>query len=226
MQRSFSSSSANYPPSRDRFIPIQLISNNKTDSYLQRTSSTSSCCSSISNSSANYRILPVRYSSVDRINEKPAIVTSNKHGINVRIRFERPKHHHHHQNRYEYEHYRKIQMSNSCPVLNKIIPGNSPNLSNINYIETRSIIRGHSSDQLNRSPHSNTFTIRQQSLPPSSSSSRIIQTRIRHIPLDIRSMFKPIITRVIREEKEECFELIVVFLLQKKFYFVCFFLGF
>jgi hypothetical protein len=218
MQRSFSSSSANYqhynrlavPTSR--YIPIRLTKSDHyssdTDSYhqanLQRTSSTSSFCSSSSASSAKYRILPVRYSSVDRIIQKPATITANEHGINVRIRFERPNHHHHHhhnrrEHKEENEHHRKRHMIKeqqhykSSPVLNNQRP------SNIKYIETRSIVRGYSIDQLNRNTHSNTLIIRQQSLPPLS---RIAHTQIKHIPLDTHTMFKPIMTRVIREEEE------------------------
>jgi hypothetical protein len=220
-----------------RSIPIRLISNHNNDyyssdtdshhqTYLQRTSSTSSFCSSSSTGSANYRILPVRYSSVDRIIEKPATVTANKRGINVRIRFERPHnhhHHHHHQHRHhhhteEYEHHHKKhtikehQHYGSCPVLNKSfqnthsMSSKSHHPSNINYIETRSIVRGYSSDQLNKNTHSSTLIIRQQSLPPPSISiktPRVAYTRIKHIPLDTYSMFKPIITRVIPEEQEE-----------------------
>jgi len=211
MQRAFSSSSANYQQYH-RVVPIQLISNSKNDYYssdsdshhLQRTSSTTSSCSSISMNSANYRILPVRYSSVDRVLPQPATVTANKHGINVRIRFRRPHHHHHHHRREhfeEYEHHRQRQMEqyNSCPVLNKNLSLNSQRPSNINCIETRSIVRGYSSDQLNKNTHSTTLVIRQQSLPPSSP---IAHTRIKHIPLDTHSMFKPIMTRVFREDEE------------------------
>jgi hypothetical protein len=206
MQRAVSSSPANYQQnhrSKNRFIPIQLISNSKIDYYssdsdsqhLHRTSSTSSC-STTSTNSANYRILPVRYSSVDRILPQPATVTANQHGINVRIRFERPHHCHHHRREHieEYEHHRRKQTEqyNSCPILNKNFSLNSRRRSNINCIETRSIIRGYSSDQLNKNTHSTTLIIRQQSLPPSSS---VIHTRIKHIPLDTHSMFKPIMIR-------------------------------
>jgi len=236
MQRSFSSSSTNYQHNNrssepiSRFVPIRLISNTKNDhyssdtdshhqTYLQRTSSTSSFCSSTSTNSANYRILPVRYSSVDRIIQKPAIVTANQHGINVRIQFERPHHHHHHRREHkeEYEHHHKRHSStehqhyNSCPVLNKNIQysnslsSNQQRSSNIKYIETRSIIRGYSYDKLNKNnTHSSTLISRQQSLPPlpPPSSSRVALTQIKHIPLDTHSMFKPINTRVIREEEE------------------------
>ena len=243
MQKSFSTSSVDYKHynrslgSPSRSIPIRVISNPNNNyyssdanshhqTYLQRTSSTSSFCSSSSTSSANYRILPVRYSSVDRIIEKPAIITPNKHGINVRIRFRRPHHHHHHHHRErhqhteEYERYHKRHTINehqryeSCPVLNKSFRYTNPmssNIrrpSNINYIETRSIVRGYSSDQLNNKNHNNTHSttlvIRQRSLPPLSIKiPRVTQTKIKHIPLDTRSMFTPIITRVIQEEKEE-----------------------
>lgn len=215
MQRSYSSSAANSQPS-NRFIPIRLTSKQKNDCYssdsdsqhqthFQRTSSTSSFSSCSSKGSANYRILPVRYSSVDRIQAKPAIATANEHGINVRIRFERPRHHHHHHRREhteEYEHHRKRHMSkehdryNSCPVLAKNAAHASQHRpSNINYIATRSIVRGYSSDQLNRNNHSTTLIIRRPSL-------QILPARIKHIPLDTHSMFKPISTRVIRENEE------------------------
>lgn len=238
MQRSFSSSSANYQhvnrssDATSRFIPIRLTKSDyyssDTDShhptYLPRTSSTSSFSSTSSINSANYRILPVRYSSVDRILPKPAKITANKHGINVRIRFERPHHHHHHhryghkeeyehhrhEHKEEYEHHRQRHMTKeeqhygSCPILNKNIQyTNNPRQSNIKYIATRSVVRGYSSDQLNKNNHSSTLIIRQQSLPPSPQPSRIALTKIKHISLDTRAMFKPIITRVIREEKEE-----------------------
>ncbi len=223
MQRSFSSSSANYQHhdrSTTRCVPIQFVSNTKHDynssdsdshhqTYLQQTSSTSSLCSSSSTSSANYRILPVRYSSVDRIIQKPVTATANEHGINVRIRFQRPHphhHHHRHEHKEEYEHHRKTHSSkehqhyNSCPVLHKNLQNsiylNQHRPSNIKYIETRSIVRGYSSDQLNKNTHSNTLIIRQQSLPPSSP---IVHTRIKHLPLDTQSMFKPI---MIREDEE------------------------
>jgi hypothetical protein len=237
MQKSFSTSSVDYKHynrslgSPSRSIPIRVISNPNNNyyssdtnshhqTYLQRTSSTSSFCSSSSTSSANYRILPVRYSSVDRIIEKPAIITPNKHGINVRIRFQRPNHHHQrdrHQHIEEYERYHKRHTTNehqhyeSCPVLNrsfrytKPMSSNFRRPSNINYIETRSIVRGYSSDQLNHNnTHSTTLVIRQRSLPPPSIKiPRVTHTKIKHIPLDTRSMFTPIITRVIQEEQEE-----------------------
>ena len=245
MQRSFSASAANYQhfnrssekPSRS--IPIRLEpSMNTNDNYqsdtdlhqkahLQRASSSSSFCSSSSTGSANYRILPVRYSSVDRVVEKPAIISANKHGINVRIRFERPhfhshcsRHHrrhqhddehHEHYRTEEYEHYRERQTTKeeqrygSCPVLDqnsansKTIAVRRQQPSNINYIETRSIVRGQSSDQLNRKSQPTLVVTAHQSLP---ASPRVAHTRIKHIPLDTRSMFKPVISRVIKEEEE------------------------
>lgn len=224
MQRSYSSSAANSQPPLNQFIPIRRVPNKRHEhyssdsdsqhqTYLQRTSSTSSFSSSSSRSSANYRILPVRYSSVDRVQTKPAIVTANEHGINVRIRFDRPRchHHHHHHDQHrrehteEYEHYRKRHLSkdqdhyNSCPTLTKnTIVTNYPQPSNIHYIATRSIVRGYSNEQLNRpSSHSTTLIIRRPSL-------QILPPRIKHIPLDTHSMFKPVSTRVI-EEYKECF---------------------
>lgn len=231
MQRSHSSSAANLQPPLNLFIPIRPSLNKRHEhyssdsdtqhqTYLQRTSSTSSFSSSSSRSSANYRILPVRYSSVDRVQSKPAIVTANEHGINVRIRFDRPHchhhHHHHHHDRHrrehteEYEHYRKRHLSkdedhyNSCPTLTKnIIATNYPRPSNIHYIATRSIIRGYSYEQLNQpSSHSTTLIIRRPSL-------QIRPPQIRHISLDTHAMFKPVSTRVI-EEKKECLLFIVV----------------
>jgi hypothetical protein len=229
MHRSFSSSFAEYQQdnrsseSTSRFLPIRLTKTNcyssDTDShhqtYLPRDLSISSFCSSNSTNTANYRILPVRYSSVDRTLQKPVTISSNKNGTNVRIRFERPSshhyYHHHHQREHkeEYEHYCKRHMTKeekhyeSCPVLNKNIQysNNQQHPSNIKYIETRSIVRGYSYEQLNKPIHSSTLIIREQSLPPSSSP-RVALTRIKHVPLDIRTMFKPIITRVIREEEE------------------------
>jgi hypothetical protein len=223
MQRSYSTSYAYHQPynrssgTTSRSIPIRLVTNKSNDcyssdtdthhkNYLQRTSSASSFCSTNSIGSANYRILPVRYSSVDRIIRKPAIVTANERGINVRIRFERP--HSHHQHEEEYEHHHKRHMTNehhhykSCPVLNKTIQNSNSVLlnqrrpSNINYIATRSIVRVRSSDELNKTNHSTTLIIHPQSSP------RIAHTRIKHIPLDTRSIFKPLNTRVIREEEE------------------------
>jgi hypothetical protein len=219
MQRAVSSSPANYrknPQLTNRFVPIQVAPNSKVEYYssdsdsqhLQRTSSTSSC-STASTNSANYRILPVRYSSVDRVLPQPATVTASEHGINVRIRFDRPRHHHHHhhhehrrEHTEEYEHYRTKQSEqyNSCPILNTDHFLNSHRRSNINCIETRSIVRGYSSDQINKNTHSTTLIIRQQPVPPPPSP--IAHTQIKHIPLDIHSMFKPIMTRVIQKNEE------------------------
>lgn len=217
MQRSYSSSAANSQPPTNRFIPIRPDPNKRNPHYtsdsdsqhqipIQRTSSTSSFSSSSSRSSANYRILPVRYSSVDRVQTNLPIITANEHGINVRIRFDRPHcHHHHHRQREhteEYEHYRKKHLSkdddhyNSCPTLTKTVAQtNYPRPSNINYIATRSIIRGHSSEQLNHGRHSTTLIIRRPSL-------QMLPPRIKHISLDTHSMFKPVSTRVIEENKE------------------------
>jgi hypothetical protein len=239
MQRSYSSSSVHHRSHHsDRTVPIRVIPkihhdyySSDTDSYhatnLQRTSSTSSFCSSNSTGSANYRILPVRYSSVDRVLSKPAVVTANEHGINVRIRFERPhchkfhRRHHQHQHEHhtdEYErHYEKHTSKEeerrrqqqehygSCPVLNGNVSSsmfNRAHPSNINYIATRSIVRGYSTEQLNRNNHSSTLVIRQQSLPPLTSSPkfRLASTRITHIPLDT---YQTLIPTIIREEKEE-----------------------
>lgn len=181
-----------------------------TDSHqhrlrLQRTSSSSSFCSSSSTAStASYRILPVRYSSVDRIIPQ---VTSNDKGINVRIRFNRGKssssssHHHHHRRHRHHEQMEETMKSRehhqSCPVLNERIPMKTP--SNINCIETRSIVRGSSHEQLNRSAHhSSTVIIRDRSLPVV-----FARTKIQHLPLDTKRIFRPLISRVIREENEE-----------------------
>ncbi|CAF2417563.1 unnamed protein product [Rotaria sp. Silwood2] len=243
MQRSFSTTSADsqhYSRSlgtKERSVPIQLVFNKNKDyyssdtdshrqTYLQRTPSTSSFCSSSTASSANYRILPVRYTSVDRVLERPAIITANQHGINVRIHFKKPHshhyrhhhhhHHHHHEDDYqhteEHEYYYKKHLTKdgqhygSCPVLNNnniyiqnsnTTLNNQRRRSNIKYIETRSIVRGYSSDQLNKNNHSSTLIIRHQSLPPLTikPSPRIIRTKIKHIPLDLYSKFKPIMTR-------------------------------
>lgn len=239
MQRSFSASSANYQhyniPSDqiNRPVPIELTSNKRKDNYssdseshhqtyLQRTSSASSFTSTSSTGSASYRILPVRYSSVDRVIQKPPIVTANERGINVRIHFDHPRHRHHHhrhQNHHteQHEHHHKKHRSThqeqyeSCPALNKDIQESSSAISasgqqrpsNIKYIETRSIVRGFSNDQLNKNNHSSTLIIRQQSLPPlPKPAPQKIRTRVKHIPLDTYLKFKPIITRVIREEEE------------------------
>lgn len=181
--------------------------------HLQRTSSSSSFCSSSSAAStASYRILPVRYSSVDRVIPQ---ITSNEKGINVRIRFDRGKssqrHQHHRRHRrheeqmeeHEHRHQHQHQHYRSCPALNENNRFQQKNPSNINYIETRSIVRGHSNEYLNRPQHSSTLIIRQQSLPPRSASRPFARTTIQHLPLDTKSIFRPVITRVIREENEE-----------------------
>ncbi|CAF3599478.1 unnamed protein product [Adineta steineri] len=242
MERSLSMSSDNYQhlnkssaSSTSRSIPIRLVTDKNTDYYssdtdahhpinLQRTSSTSSFCSTSSTGSASYRILPVRYSSVDRVVQKPAIISANKRGINVRIRFERPRyhsHHHHHQHhrdhqhteeherryhrehreehehRYERHSTKQHEQYSSCPTLNKNLETSNTTVSNrrypsnINYIATRSVVRGYSSEQLNNNNHSTTLIIRRQSLP---SITPVAHTRIKHIPLDTHSLFKPIIT--------------------------------
>jgi len=134
MQRSFSSSYVD----RSSTATCRQTRANHTNDYdrshyrtcLQRASSASSCSSACSNASANYRILPVRYSSVDR--HLPQI-TSNEHGINVRICFDRPHHHRHHRKN-------KNQYHSSSML--------DPNQSNITYIETRSIVRSDSNDNL------------------------------------------------------------------------------
>lgn len=189
MQRSFSSSYVDdqhrsstgiprhFPDSHhvNDYVPTDTDSHYRT--YLQRASSTSSFSSTGSGNSANYRILPVRYSSVDRILPKLPTVTSNDRGINVHIRFDKPRRRKHHTE--EYEHYRRRQMTNdqqqfgSCPSLNRNHSHANP--SNITYIETRSIVRGDSNEK-----------------------SPIRNTRIRHIPLPMNSLS----TRVIREQKE------------------------
>ncbi len=205
MQRSFSSSYVdhqyNHRPSTAtrRHFPVRHVCNNGNDyyssdtdyqhqTYLQRASSTSSFSSTSSACSANYRILPVRYSaSVDRI---LPTVTANERGINIRIRFNRPHRHHRKPNFEEYEHHHRRQMTKehqqygSCPVLN----GNNrtPTKSNITYIETRSIVRGCSNDRLNT---------RKQSIPKSPP---MANTRIKHIPLNTNSVY----IRVIRENEE------------------------
>ncbi len=202
MQRSFSSSYADHQHNHRsstaacRHLPVRHVYNNGNDyyssdtdcqhqAYLQHASSTSSFSSTSSVCSANYRILPVRYSSsVDRI---PPTVTANKRGINVHIRFGRPHHHHH--RKHHIEEYERRQMTKehqqygSCPVLDR--NNRTPMKSNITYIETRSIVRGCSNDRLN---------IRKQSIPKSP----ITNTRIKHIPLQTNSLS----TRVIRETKE------------------------
>ncbi|CAF1012011.1 unnamed protein product [Rotaria sp. Silwood1] len=243
MRRSSSTTSADYQHdsrslgTKERSVPIQFVFNKNKDyhssdmdshrqTYLPRTSSTSSFCSTSTASSANYRILPVRYSSVDRIINKPATITANKHGINVRIRFIKPhshSHHHHHHHYYdrhhdyqhteEHEYYYKKYLTKehqhygSCPVLNNnsniqdsfSILNNQRRRSNIKNVETRSIVRNYSSEQLNKYNHSSTLIIRHQSLPPLAvkrpAPPRIIHTHIKHIPLDTYSKFKPILTR-------------------------------
>jgi hypothetical protein len=222
MQRSFSSSYADHQHNHRsstgicRHLPVRHVYNNGNDyylsdtdsqhqTYLQHASSTSSFSSTSSAGSASYRILPVRYSSVDRILPKPPRVTANDRGIKVRINFDRPHHHHHHHHRRhnieESEHHRHKQMTkehqefSSCPVLN----GNhrkstSSGRSNITYIETRSIVRGCSNDQLNQNNHSNSMIIRERSNPKSP----LTKTRIRHIPLNQNFLS----TRVIRGKEE------------------------
>ncbi|CAF4551278.1 unnamed protein product [Rotaria socialis] len=161
MQRSFSTSSADHQHYRkssgmaSQFVPIQINLNKGKDyslpdidlhqmANLQRTSSSSSFASSTSSNSANYRILPVRYSSVDRVVDKPPIITANEHGINVRIHFKYPhrhrRRHHQQQQQQQQQQYEQIEESQhtekhesfhekrltkeheqygSCPVLNK-----------------------------------------------------------------------------------------------------------
>ncbi|CAF0847061.1 unnamed protein product [Rotaria sordida] len=202
MPRSSSITSDDYPQyprssrTKERSVPIELVFNRNKDYYSsninphrRRTSSISSFCSSSTASSANYRILPVRYSSVDRIIEEPATVTADKHGIYVRIHFIKPRahhHHHHHHHYYQHEHsYQRTeeheyydrkehQRYGSCPVLNNnniqysnSTLNNQRRQSNRRYLEVPSISRGSSSDQLNRNNHSSTLIIRHQSLPPS-----------------------------------------------------------
>lgn len=231
MQRSFSSSSVDHHPypSHDRsstttcrHLPTRFVYNNSNDYYssdtdsqhqtrLQRASSTSSFSSTSSVCSASYRILPVRYSSVDRILSKPPTVTANERGINVRINFETPHHHHHKHHHYhnrrhreqnieKSEHHHRKHMTNesqhygSCPVLNENhLRCNSLGPSNIKYIETRSIVRGGSNDRLNMNNYSNSLTIHERSIPKSP----ITNTRIKHIPLNPNMLS----TRVIREEE-------------------------
>ncbi|CAF1221360.1 unnamed protein product [Rotaria sordida] len=209
MQRSFSSSCADHRSSMTtcRHLPIHSACNNNYDyyssdadsqhhTYLHRTSSTSSFSSTGSTCSASYRILPVRYSSVDRILPKPPIVTSNERGINVRIQFDHPPQHHHHKHHYRHhrqhnieksEHHHRKHMTRehqhygSCPVLDQHYKkSTSLGPSNITCIETRSIVRDNSNEQLNKNNYSNSLTIRDRSKPRSS----ITSTRIKHIPLD------------------------------------------
>jgi hypothetical protein len=217
MQRSFSSSAADHqhhPCSSTgtrRHLPVHLVSNHGSNDYyssdtnttqrqtfLQRASSTSSVSSASSTGSGGYCILPVRYSSVDRVLQKPPKVTANERGINVRIHFDRRRRHHHRQREQrteDYEHSHKKHMTKeenhygSCPVLNE-----TRGKSNITYIETRSIVRDASTDQMNRNLHSNELIMRERTMP----SSPVTNMRIKHIPLST-----PVVTRVIREE-EEC----------------------
>ncbi|CAF4468439.1 unnamed protein product [Rotaria socialis] len=226
MQRSFSSSYADHrqhlPRSSTttcRYLPSRSVYNTSNDyyssdtdsqhqTYLQRASSTSSFSSTSSACSASYRILPVRYSSVDRILPKSPTVTANERGINVRIRFESPHHHHHHHKhnnnnhhhhhrhhqhhreekseKSEHHHHHKHmtkehQHYGSCPVLDENHHRSSSlGPSNITYIETRSIVRGSSNDRLNKNNHSNSLNIHELSVPKSP----ITNTRIKHIPLN------------------------------------------
>ncbi len=189
MQRSFSSSAVDHQyylrssTATCRHLPLRLVYNNHNDyyssdtdvqhkTYPQRVSSASNITST-----SRYRILPIRYSSVDRI--LPS-VTANKRGIEVRINFHCP--HRHHKHRHHRKHMtREHQHYGSCPVLD----GNSQNStsigpSNITCIETRSIVRNHS---------------KSMNIPKSP----ITNTRIKHIPLNSNCLS----TRVIREE-EEC----------------------
>lgn len=227
MQRSFSYSSADQQRNHrsstaaGRHFPIQLVYNKSNDyyssdtdsqhqTYRQRTSSTSSFSSTSSTGSASYRILPVRYSSVDRILPKLPTVTANERGINVRIHFDSPHHHHkhhhyrHHQHKHNVEkserhHHRHMteeyQRYGSCPALDR--NNRSSSLlgpSNITYIETRSIVRGSSQDQLNINNHSNSTISHAHSVPKAP----ITHTHIKHIPLNTNILS----TRVIREEEE------------------------
>lgn len=204
MQRSFSSSCADHRTSAAtcRHFPVRHVYNNTNDyyssdndshhqTYLQHASSTSSFSSTSSAHTANYRILPVRYSSVDRYLPK---ISATERGINVRINFDRPRHHHRKHKTEEYErhhhHHRQhhkqmtkeTQEFGSCPVLDGINRSSSSlGPSNITYIETRSIVRGSSTDRIN---HSNR--------------SPITNTRIKHIPLNTNLVS----SRVIREKEE------------------------
>ncbi|CAF4657430.1 unnamed protein product, partial [Rotaria sp. Silwood1] len=162
----------------------------------KRTSSNSSFSSTSSACSASYRILPVRYSSVDRVLSKPPTVTANERGINVRIQFDNPHHHHHHKHHHRHhrehnteksEHYHRRHMTKehqhygSCPVLDENSQrSTSLGPSNITYIETRSIVRGGSNDQLNKNNYSNSINIHKRSIPRPP----IANTRIKHVPLD------------------------------------------
>ena len=181
MQRSLSSSAADHlncyrsSPTTRRHLPVHLTYNNTNDydasdtdsqhrTGLQRTLSTSSVSSTSSlGASAAYRILPVRYSSVDRNLQKVPVATVDERGINVRIHLDRPPrapHHHHRRRRRHHhteEHHRAHMMKDSqhygsCPVLDKShrAPPIILRPSNITYIETRSIVRGCSNDQLSK----------------------------------------------------------------------------
>ena len=153
----------------------------------------------------------------------------------MRIRFERPHHHHHHRRRQETHGriwniierntWRKTRSSTiHVQYWMRIFPYHRTSIEYQNILKTRSILRGYSSDQLNKNNHSTTLIIhRQQSLPPRPPPSSIAHTRIQHIPLDTKSMFKPIITRVIREE-EGCIW-IAWFLWTRIFNFSLSFLG-
>jgi len=209
MQRSFSSSCVDHQHNHRsstatcRHLPVRFVYNNANDYYssdtdshhqtcFQRAPSTSSFSSTSSACSANYRILPVRYSSVDRILPK---ITSNERGINVRIKFDRPHHHLKHITE-ESEHHRHKKMTKehqefaSCPVLDgSNRKSKSLGQSNITYIETRSIVRGSSNDRINKNNHSNSMIIHDRSMP---------RSPIKHIPLNTNL----ISTRIIREKVE------------------------
>ena len=226
MQRSFSSSAADHQNnSRSsvptyRHLPDRLVYNNRNDyyssdtnlhntEYLRRVSSNSSLSSTSSAGNPAYRILPVRYSSVDRIISKPPQVTTNEHGINVRIEFDPPnvprrrrrRHRQQQENRTEKheEHYlrrhttkeEQRQQFGSCPTLNKMSGNTNPlHPSNITYIETRSIVRDESNDRLPTSKDQSQM-----------SHSTMSSTKIRHIPLENQLISTPVISRVIREEE-------------------------
>ena len=228
MPRSFSPTSTEHQhyhcssTATHRYLPVRLVCNNNNDhhssdndsqyqTYLQRASSTSSFSSINSASSANYRILPVRYSSIDRIIPKPPTATANERGINVRIHFDRPHHHHyHHKYRHrhchqhsinEFEFHRRKHMTKekqhygSCPVLDGNSHKSAPLVpSNITYIETRSIVRASSNDRLHKNDYSNSMVDHKRSAPQSP----IANTRIKLIPLDTNFLS----TRVIQEKKE------------------------
>ena len=212
MQRSLSSSAADHQhcyrpsPTTRRHLPVHLTYNNTNDydasdtdspqhrTGLQRTLSTSSVSSTSSLAgSAAYRILPVRYSSVDRNLQKVPVATADERGINVRILLDRPpraphRRRHHHQRE---EHHRQHMMKDSlhygsCPVLDKNhrAPPTLLRPSNITYIETRSIVRGCSNDQLSKTDASTGMLH-----GPS---------RLRHLSLDTNTLPR---TRVIRESR-------------------------